>query len=435
MSTKPPVPLIDRVELASQPWRAEAQGFLERRLRQPDVQLYGARYSICRVLENAPPHLGLAGNRATLTISIDGNGVRVSEEETPGVDRTESADYNQALAVVTTVSAGEPSNLERAHRELAYRHGAGSWRVAGDPPSSPVIRELLSDLHDHMARRTVTNPDLDHRIRHLGLEANRAQLDEQGYTILRNAVSHEYADEVCAALNKAVDETRGVGAHGVGTGRDGAVGNLLVRGRVFEETAQHPWVLALQDHVVGKGCLLSITTGIRKGPGDNTHVVHIDYPLIEEPLPHYSLNCTSIWALEDFDEISGPTAVIPASHRRYNRTPVPNENAHELIPVLMPKGSIALWRGNLWHSALVRTKPGRRVTLHQSYSRIYVRTLDWYRDIDPRILERNGPALTTLCGLDDVFEKSTDAGPYAEGITYARRNYVLQHVPTRGAKK
>jgi ectoine hydroxylase-related dioxygenase (phytanoyl-CoA dioxygenase family) len=182
----------------------------------------------------------------------------------------------------------------------------------------------------------------------------------------------------------------------------------------------------LQDHVVGKGNLLAITTGIRKGPGDDTHIVHVDYPLIAEPFPQYTLMCTSIWALEDFDVPCGPTAVVPGSFRRYNRNPKPGEGKDELVPIVMPKGSIALWRGNTWHSAIVRTAPGQRVTLHQTYCRLYVRPVDSYLNIDPAILGRNGPALTTLCGLDDLFEKSTDEGPFMEGVAYARQNYVLQ---------
>ena len=424
MATKPPVALSARVELASKAWLAEAQAFLEARLREKAGELGGERTSLRYVFEDAPAHLGCPGNRAVVSIRLDAGGVRVSDETSSDADRTETAGYDQGLAIMTTVSAGDPRNLARAHRELAHRHGEGAWRTKGELPKSPIVRAALDDLHDHMARRTVTDPDLDHRIQHLGLAANRAELDDTGYTILRNAISDVLADEIRAALNRAIDETKGADAHGLGVGKDGSVGNLLVRGRVFEEAAQHPWLLALQDYVVGKGCLLSISTGIRKSAGDVTHIVHVDYPLVDEPFPQNTLMATSIWALEEFDVASGPTAVVPGSYRRYNRNPKPGEGTEELVPIVMPKGSIAMWRGNTWHTAIVRTKPGQRVTLHQTYSRLHVRPIDFYLNVDPAVLARNGPALTTLCGLDDLFEKSTDEGPYLEGVAYARQHYV-----------
>ena len=70
-----------------------------------------------------------------------------------------------------------------------------------------------------------------------------------------------------------------------------------------------------------------------------------------------------------------------------------------------------MWQGATWHSQGDRTIPGDRVTLHQTYSRMTLRTYDNYQNIDPAILDRNPPELTTLVGLDDVFDKNTYAGP------------------------
>ena len=85
----------------------------------------------------------------------------------------------------------------------------------------------------------------------------------------------------------------------------------------------------------------------------------------------------------------------------------------------MPKGSIALWDGATWHAQGDRSIPGERVTLHQTYSRRILRTYDCYRDIDPAILDRNPPELTTLAGLDDVFEKNRYSGPDFRRLEWA----------------
>jgi ectoine hydroxylase-related dioxygenase (phytanoyl-CoA dioxygenase family) len=385
----------------------------------------GSRYAVAFIYTDAPPHLGCPGNTAAFTITIDGCEAEVAEGVAGVVDRRETADYNQACAIATTVVGGRPDALQRACRELKFRHGPRAWVVEGPPPQSAAIARILEDLHDHMARRTIVNPDLEQRIGQLGLTKQRDELDDAGFTVMADAISPAFADEIRDNLNERIDETSGFGSHGLNSTNDGSAGRLLERHPLYEQTVVHPWVNAMADHVVGRGCLLSTIMGFRKGAGDETHVVHVDYPLVQEPYPAYSLAVTTIWALDDFTPESGPTLVVPGSHRR-NREPRAGEGDDELTPILMPKGSIAMWRGNTWHSSRVRTAPGLRTTLHQTYCRIYTRSIDGYMDIEPVILERNPPQLASLCGLDDVFEKATVTGPFTDGAAYARRYYLPQ---------
>ena len=132
--------------------------------------------------------------------------------------------------------------------------------------------------------------------------------------------------------------------------------------------------------------------------------------MIREPFPAHSQNLTAIWALEDFTVEAGPTLIVPGSHLR-KRHPEPGEDLDQAVPIEMAKGSIALWDGATWHAQADRSLPGERVTLHQTYSRMILRTYDSYRGIAEEILDRNPPELTTLAGLDDLFEKNTYAGP------------------------
>jgi ectoine hydroxylase-related dioxygenase (phytanoyl-CoA dioxygenase family) len=353
---------------------------------------------------------------------IDGSTFKIIEGASDDADFRAEGDYNKTIEVAATVYGRSTDIRDRCMREHAHRYGADAFKIKGRPPSHPRLHEILSDAHDHMARRTIVNPDLDHRIAHLGLGANRDELDTQGYTIIKRAISERFADEIRAEVAKAIDEVSGKGSSAVNyaTARKGIAGRLLERGRVFEEAALHPFASALAEHMCGRGCLQYTALGLRKGPGDDTHTIHSDYTLVQEPYPPYTLLCGSIWALEEFNEEAGPTLVVPGSFK-YNRSPAAGEGNNELVPILMPKGSIALWRGNTWHSSRIRTAPGERVSLHMPYSRIFLRPTDSYLDIDRAILERNPPGLTTLCGLDDSFEKSDFAGPYMEGAMYAQR--------------
>jgi len=133
------------------------------------------------------------------------------------------------------------------------------------------------------------------------------------------------------------------------------------------------------------------------------------------------MNATTIFALDDFTETSGPTTLVPGSFRE---NCFPPDDAEGAIKLIMPKGSAALWHGATWHGAAIREDAGKRITLHNTYGRLFHRTFDSYLDIGAEILARNPPAVTTLCGLDDPFEKNTDHGTYREGLNYARRHYT-----------
>ena len=88
---------------------------------------------------------------------------------------------------------------------------------------------MIGRLHDHLAARTIENPDFEHRVRRLGLERHVRELDEQGYTVIERAVTEAMADELREVVQREVLAHHPFTTNG-----------LLLRDRLFEEVAQHP---------------------------------------------------------------------------------------------------------------------------------------------------------------------------------------------------
>jgi hypothetical protein len=92
-----------------------------------------------------------------------------------------------------------------ARPHLGFDDDVASWHVRFDGsaehrgPESQAAIELLGLLHDHLGRRTVENPDLAHRAEQLGIADNVREMEQNGYTVIENAISAEFADEVRAA--------------------------------------------------------------------------------------------------------------------------------------------------------------------------------------------------------------------------------------------
>jgi ectoine hydroxylase-related dioxygenase (phytanoyl-CoA dioxygenase family) len=165
-------------------------------------------------------------------------------------------------------------------------------------------------------------------------------------------------------------------------------------------------------------------SGTYKGAGPGLIDLHADYPLIRNPYPEYGLIAVACWVLEDWTEDVGPTWVIPGSHRR-KRSPSRGDTRDGGVPILCPKGSIALWGNGVWHWQGDRSAPGARVTIHVTYNRLFVRQLDDLSAVGDEMYARNPPAFATLMGCDDPFGKSSYTGHDGARFAYAGRGLQL----------
>ena len=71
------------------------------------------------------------------------------------------------------------------------------------------------------------------------------------------------------------------------------------------------------------------------------------------PKPHAPTVCNSMWALTDFTEANGATRIIPGSHLADHSPDYGSR--YDSIPAEMPKGSVLVWHGSLWHGGGANT--------------------------------------------------------------------------------
>jgi ectoine hydroxylase-related dioxygenase (phytanoyl-CoA dioxygenase family) len=235
---------------------------------------------------------------------------------------------------------------------------------------------------------------------------------DQGYTVLERAISDEFADEVRDHTLRALTEQ--------------TVTNLqwmLYQGRPFELLAQHPQLLTLIDASLGRGAVIGSLSAIRKGPGPGTIPLHTDYSLVPEPYPEWAMTGVGVWALEDWTVESGPTWIVPGSHR-LRRGPKQGEAAEGGIPIEMPKGSVVFFTEGVWHWQGDRTEPGERVTLHWHFNRGILRSLE-PKKVDPQMLHRNAPRLGEMLGEDDWFDTMRGIGRDHERAAHMARLHAF----------
>ena len=204
------------------------------------------------------------------------------------------------------------------------------------------------------------------------VRAHVERIARDGYTIVPDAIEPARLSALNADLLRLEQafqiEPAGNPFEGAHTVR---IYNLLVHGRLYEEIPVHANVLPIVEGVLDQGCLISSLSSISIDPGEAAQPIHADDQLIPIPKPHPPTVCNTMWALTDFTDANGATRIIPGSHTA-DRSPTFGQH-YDSIPAEMPRGSVLVWHGSLWHGGGANQTTQRRVGVAMNYCAGYIR--------------------------------------------------------------
>lgn len=389
--------LPHQVEFLSDAWLEKAKDFLEREAAQRRESLGTQPFSVCERFTDAPPHLKLPDGVGAWSVRYDGERAHVGREILTDADAFVEGDYQAALMSAQYVGVRVAGAMKSLLREVRNLFGRDPLRMRGGLQNAAAA-ELMADMHDHLGRCTVENPDLAHRARRMGLSGKIREMERQGYTVVERAISPEFADEIRAATLRALLPHHSTGMNW-----------MLYHGREFERLAQNPQLMTLIDASLGRGAVIASLSSIRKGPGPGTIPLHTDYAHVPEPYPEFALTGVGVWALEDWTIASGPTWIVPGSHLKRRPPRPPHDSTESAVPIEMPKGSVVFFTHGVWHWQGDRTEGGDRVTIHSHFNRGILRSLE-PKKVDVQMMHRNPPRLGEMLGEDDWFDKISAAG-------------------------
>jgi ectoine hydroxylase-related dioxygenase (phytanoyl-CoA dioxygenase family) len=206
----------------------------------------------------------------------------------------------------------------------------------------------------------------------MDVELHVKEVAERGYTIVQNAIETELVDALADSLSRLerfLDVQPSPNSfEGYKTLR---VYNLLAYDDVWRRVPVHSNVLPVVEGVLDPGCLISSLSSIDILPGEWAQPIHADDQLIPLPKPHPPTVCNTMWALTDFTEANGATRVVPGTHLGDHSPEYGTE--FDSVAAEMPRGSVLIWHGSLWHGggANITTEP--RVGIAMNYCAGYIR--------------------------------------------------------------
>jgi ectoine hydroxylase-related dioxygenase (phytanoyl-CoA dioxygenase family) len=221
-------------------------------------------------------------------------------------------------------------------------------------------------------------------------DAHLAQLTDEGFTIVEDAIEPSFLDALNADLRRLEDELAVVPSKNDFEGHHTVrIYNLLVHGQLYERIPVHPRVLPIVERVLDPGCLVSSLSSISIDPGETAQPIHADDQLMPLPKPHPPTVCNTMWALTDFTEQNGATRIVPGSHL-WDHDPEYGK-PYGSIPAEMPAGSVLIWHGSLWHGGGANASDERRVGIAMNYCAGFVRQQENQQLGIPRDLARHFP--------------------------------------------
>jgi ectoine hydroxylase-related dioxygenase (phytanoyl-CoA dioxygenase family) len=234
---------------------------------------------------------------------------------------------------------------------------------------------------------------LDETTRARHVEAVR----RDGFTIVENAIEADLVEALSAALDRLERDLGAVPAmNGFEGHRTVRIYNLLAHGAPFEQIPVHPSVLPVVEGVLDPGCLISSLSSIAIDPGEIAQPIHADDMVIPLEKPHASIVCNSMWALTDFTAANGATRLVPGSHKKQN----PEYGAsYETVPAEMPRGSVLIWDGSLWHGGGANATDVRRTGIAMNYCAGFIRQQENQQlGLSPALVKSFSPRLRELVG-------------------------------------
>jgi len=228
------------------------------------------------------------------------------------------------------------------------------------------------------------------------LAAHVRAIEREGYTVIEDFLDATRLSEVRRVLGFYL------GSH---TGRNPFEGHstervytLVARGRVFWDIALDERVLALADHFLLPGCLLTASQAICIRPGELPQDLHHDDTFYTVPRPRPMISISTIAAVDPFTADNGGTEIIPGSHL-WGEDWRSRANASRTLTVSMPAGACVVFSGTLVHRGGANRSSAPRLAFSNQYCQPWARTQEnFFLAIPPAEVARMSPVIQSLLG-------------------------------------
>ncbi|MEQ9490966.1 MAG: phytanoyl-CoA dioxygenase family protein [Alphaproteobacteria bacterium] len=227
-----------------------------------------------------------------------------------------------------------------------------------------------------------------------------AALDRDGAVIVESLAGDRTIGRVVDELRPEFDRVGTAAQNDFNGYRTLRISSVLGYSPASADLIAHPLVLAIADSFLLPSCInyrIGSTTGIEIHPGEKQQVLHRDDSIYPLRVPGTEWQISALWALDDFTVENGATHVVPKSHKLFDPDFTPA--SAESVQAPMPKGSLLLYLGSVWHGGGANRSQGPRMALINTYALGWLRQeVNQYLDIPADVAARYPEHIRRLLG-------------------------------------
>ena len=237
------------------------------------------------------------------------------------------------------------------------------------------------------------------------------EINKNGFTVINNLISNQDCDFFKGLLEKNFNN---YGTHYAGIKTkskhslddkrgEKVVFNLHNKNIKWFDLFQHEIILSILDSTLKPGSymnsepynLLNISA---RSPLKNNQPqqLHLDSNL---PGGDFPLIMVVLWMLDDFNENTGATRLIPGSHK-FKTYAGNNINYKNEVSVSAKKGSVLIYNGSLWHGGGINKTDNSRWGLVLGYGRWFIKpSFDFTKNTPSNIFNQLDESQKKLLGF------------------------------------
>jgi len=239
-------------------------------------------------------------------------------------------------------------------------------------------------------------------------EAQREQLDRDGFIVLKNILSPEQVEAIITRLEALwLEEGEQAGVEVIQEAGVRRLANLINKGEMFRPLFTHPHILEAIGQVLGpKFRLGSLNARAIPPHTDPKMPLHADtdYGGTPDKKGFYSL--TVIWMLDDFTPENGGTVMVPGSHlsQAVPKTALADIYAPhpDQVVVTGRAGDVFVMNGHCWHTGGANMTDHQRRALLGHYNRAdHRQQTNQQVLLSPQVQAQMSPLEREILGLND----------------------------------
>jgi len=245
---------------------------------------------------------------------------------------------------------------------------------------------------------------MDKPTHHFDPDAHAAEIREQGFTVIPDFMDQAALAAFRAALAPFLGRHRGRNDfEGFETER---VYTLVARGKIFEDLACEPRLMALLSRFLEGAFLLSATHAINLKPGETAQSIHTDDGFYRQPRRAPAVGYSMIGAIDAFTRQNGATEVIPGSHlwdedEIAARQAAPGGLEALLVPMEVPAGACFVFPGKLLHRGGANGAEKPRLAFTNQYCAGWARPQEnFFLSVPREVVRTMSPRAQALLGYE-----------------------------------